>query len=104
MNTAMRKYKRLHCSVSPDTIRCCFWRSLGRWGVVMARTYRVTLTGSEHNGLAALLARGKADVRKLKHVQVLLRADEGEAAEGVGGPGWCDTRIAEAVSVGVATV
>ena len=71
----------------------------------MVKTYRVTLTGAERDELAALLARGKADVRKLKHAQMLLRADEGEAADGTdGGPGWCDTRIAEAVGVGVATV
>jgi len=68
----------------------------------MVKRRRVTLTGKE---LAALLARDKADVCKLKHAQVLLRADEGEAADGTdGGPGWCDTRIAEAVGVGVATV
>jgi transposase len=71
----------------------------------MMKRYRVTLTGAERDELAALLARGKADVRKLKHAQVLLRADEGEAAAGTdAGPGWCDTRIAEAVGVGVATV
>ena len=71
----------------------------------MVKRYRVTLTGAEREELAALLARGKADVCKLKHAQVLLRADEGEAADGTdGGPGWCDTRIAEAVGVGVATV
>jgi len=59
----------------------------------------------EREELSALLARGKADVRKLKHAQVLLRADEGEATDGAGGgPGWCDARIAEAVGVGVATV
>ena len=71
----------------------------------MGKKYRVTLTALERDELAAVLARGKADVRKLKHAQVLLRADEGEAADGTGGgPGWCDTRIAEAVGVGLATV
>ena len=71
----------------------------------MGKKYRVTLTAEERDELAAVLARGKADVRKLKHAQVLLRADEGEVADGGGGgPGWCDTRIAEAVGVGVATV
>lgn len=69
----------------------------------MTKKYRVTLTAMEREELAALLARGKADVRKLKHAQVLLHA--GEAGDGVGhGPGWCDTQIAEAVGVGVATV
>ena len=63
------------------------------------KRYRVTLTSAERAELAALLARGKADVRKLKHAQVLLKADEAE-----GGPGWPDERIAEAIGVGVATV
>ena len=71
----------------------------------MAKKYRVTLTSQERDALAAVLARGQADVGKLKHAQVLLRADEGEAADGAGGgPGWCDARIAEAVGAGVATV
>jgi transposase len=46
-----------------------------------------------------LLARGKADVRKLKHAQILMKADEA-----VGGPGWSDERIAAALEVGTATV
>lgn len=69
----------------------------------MVKRYRVTLTALEREELAALLARGKADVRKLKHAQVLLHTDE--AGDGAGRrPGWCDTRVAEAVGVGVATV
>jgi transposase len=63
------------------------------------KRYRVTLTAAERDELAALLSRGKADVRRLKHAQVLLKADAA-----VGGPGWPDERIAEAVGVGVATV
>ena len=63
------------------------------------KRYRVTLTAAERAELAALLSRGKADVRKLKHAQVLLKADAAE-----GGPAWVDERIAEAVGVGVATV
>jgi len=31
------------------------------------KKYRVTLTGAEREELVALLARGKADVRRLKH-------------------------------------
>jgi len=34
---------------------------------------------------------GKADVRCLKHAEILLKADEAE-----GGPSWPDERIAEA--------
>jgi transposase len=63
------------------------------------KKYRVTLTRAERAELAALLSRGKAGVRKLKHAQVLLKADAAPA-----GPGWPDERIAEAVGVGVATV
>ncbi len=84
-------------------MRCGLWRSAGCLGVAMVKKYRVTLTAMEREELAALLARGKADVRKLKHAQVLLHADK--ASDGAGhGPGWRDTRIAEAVGVGVATV
>ena len=64
-----------------------------------AKRYWVTLTEAEREVLAGLLLRGKADVRRLKHAQVLLKADASEA-----GPGWPDARIAEAVTMGVATV
>ena len=57
----------------------------------MAKKYRVTLTAEERHELDRLLARGKADVRCLKHAQILLKADEAE-----GGPGWSDQRIADA--------
>lgn len=63
------------------------------------KRYRVTLTATERDEFAALLARGKADVRRLKHAQALLKADAA-----AGGPGWPDERIAEAVGIGVATV
>src|SRR5918911_4726662 len=65
----------------------------------MAKKHRVTLTADERDELERLLARGKADVRKIKHAQILLKADEAE-----GGPGWPDQRIAEALEVGIATV
>jgi hypothetical protein len=54
------------------------------------KKYRVTLALDEREQLRALLARGKADVRKLKHTQILLKADEAD-----GGAGWDDERIAE---------
>jgi transposase len=63
------------------------------------KKYRVTLTAAEREELERLLARGKADVRQLRHAQVLLKADEGEA-----GRGWPDERIVEALDVGSATV
>ena len=63
------------------------------------KKYRVTLTAAERDELERLLARGKADVRKLKHAQVLLKADQAE-----GGPAWPDERIVAALDVGIATV
>ena len=63
------------------------------------KKYRVTLTAAERDELERLLARGKADVRKLKHAQVLLKADQAE-----GGSAWTDERIVAVLDVGVATV
>jgi transposase len=65
----------------------------------MNKKYRVTLTAEERGELERLLARGKADVRCLKHAQILRKADQAE-----GGPGWSDERIAEAFEVSTATV
>jgi transposase len=65
----------------------------------MSKKYRVTLTAEERAELGRLLARGKADVRCLKHAQILLTANEA-----AGGPGWPDEGIAEALQVGTATV
>jgi transposase len=63
------------------------------------KKYRVTLTAAERDELEQLLAGGKADVRGLKHAQVLLKADQAE-----GGPAWPDERIVAALDVGIATV
>ena len=63
----------------------------------MPKKYRVTLTAEERDELERLLSRGKGDVRKIKHAQILLKADETE-----GGPGWPDQRMAEAFNAGVA--
>ena len=65
----------------------------------MPKKYRVTLTVQEREELERVLSRGKADVRCLKHAQILLKADEAE-----GGPRWSDEHIAEAFAVGVATI
>jgi transposase len=65
----------------------------------MTKKYRVTLTPAEREELEGLLARGTADVRKIKHAQILLKADESE-----GGPSWPDARIAEALDAGITTV
>ena len=65
----------------------------------MNKRYRVTLTAEEREELERLLARGKADVRKLKHAQILLKADQAQ-----GRPAWPDTHIAQALNAGTATV
>ena len=57
----------------------------------MAKRYRVTLTAGERGELERMIARGKADARKLAHARVLLQADEAD-----GGPGWIDETIAAA--------
>jgi len=65
----------------------------------MAKRYRVTLTAEERGELERMIARGKADARKLAHARVLLQADEAD-----GGPGWTDETIAAAVRVSVRTI
>lgn len=65
----------------------------------MGKRYRVTLEADERESLEQLLSKGKADVRRLKHAQILLKADESKD-----GPAWSDSRIAEAVGCGTATV
>lgn len=65
----------------------------------MTKRYRVTLEADEREQLQQLLAKGKVDVRRLKHAQVLLAADESG-----GGPAQKDAQIAESLSVGRATV
>jgi transposase len=65
----------------------------------MAKRYRVTLTAEERGELERMIARGKADARKLAHARVLLQADEAE-----GGPARVDEDVASALDVSVRTV
>ena len=65
----------------------------------MGKRYRITLEAEERQGLEQLLSKGKADVRRLKHAQILLKSDESK-----GGRAWSVPRIAEAVGCGTATV
>ena len=65
----------------------------------MHKRYTVTLTDIERKQLERLIAAGQAPARKLMHARILLKADTGP-----GGPGWVDTRIAEAVAVSQPTV
>jgi transposase len=65
----------------------------------MAKRYRVTLTAEERGELGRMIARGKADARKLAHARVLLQADEAES-----GPARVDGEVASALDVSVRTV
>jgi transposase len=63
------------------------------------KRYIVTLTDEERAELQGLLSGGKASALKQAHARILLKADCSE-----GDSGWSDSRIAEAVEVGTATV
>lgn len=65
----------------------------------MKQQYMVKLTPEERAHLENLIVAGTAPARKLMHARILLKADR--SAEG---PGWVDTRIAEAVEVSQSTV
>jgi hypothetical protein len=58
------------------------------------KKYRITLEAEEREQLRAMLSKGKADVRRLKHAQILLAADESDGA-----PSQIDTSIAKALLV-----
>ena len=63
----------------------------------MAEKYIVRLTVEEREELTALVSKGKSSAAKIRHAQVLLKAD----AEG---PNWTDPRIADAFSMHLNTV
>jgi transposase len=63
----------------------------------MAKKYVVQLTEDEREYLQGMIKAGKGAARKLMHARVLLKAD-------AAGPKWTDTRIAEALDVGVRTI
>src|SRR3954471_1043971 len=65
----------------------------------MGEGSRATRAAEERVELERMIARGKADARKLAHARVLLQADEAE-----GGPGWTDAAIAAAGRVSVRTI
>jgi transposase len=64
----------------------------------MIKKYRVTLEDDERERLRELLSKGKSDVRRLKHAQILLAADECDA------PASTDDQIAQTLGAGSATV
>ena len=63
------------------------------------KRYIVTLTDKERAELEATLAGGKTSALKQAHARILLKADASP-----GRPAWSDSKIAEAVEVGTATV
>ena len=60
----------------------------------MNKKYIVDLTTEERTELESHLQGGEMGVRKVKRIQILLKADEG----------WSDERIAAALDVGLSTV
>lgn len=60
----------------------------------MNKKYIVDLTTEERADLEGRMQGGEMGVRKIKRIQILLKADEG----------WVDERIAEAFDVGLSTV
>ena len=67
------------------------------WRIAMKKKYIVRLTGQERRGLRALVNTGKAAAYKIKHANILLKAD-------ADGPGWTDAEIAEAFGCHARTV
>ena len=65
----------------------------------MAKRYLVRRADDERTQLKTLLAKKRLAAQKRKRAQILLKADTSE-----NGPGWIDTRVAEAFDVAVATV
>ena len=65
----------------------------------MSKRYIVRLSDEERKQLAELLGKKVLAAKKRMRAQVLLKADAGPD-----GPGWIDSRIAEAFGVSVVTV
>ena len=68
-----------------------------RWRDWLMKKYIVRLTEGERQRLRALARKGKAAAYRIKHANILLKAD-------ADGPGWVDKRIAEAFGCHVRTV
>lgn len=63
----------------------------------MSKKYVVRLSEEERERLQALVSKGKAAAYKIKHANILLKAD-------TDGPGWEDKPIAQAFGCNVSTV
>ena len=71
--------------------------SLIRWRYSMRKRYIVRLAQEERKWLGALVKKGRTAAYKIKHANILLKAD-------ADGPAWIDKRIAEAFGCHVRTV
>ena len=63
------------------------------------KKYVVKLTSQERKQLEGLIKKGKVPGYKIRHAQMLLKADQGKQ-----GPGWHDRQIAEAFGAHLTTV
>lgn len=63
----------------------------------MAKTYVIELTPQERRGLEAMVKKGRAAAYRIRHANILLKAD-------AAGAGWTDVRIAEAFGCHFRTV
>ena len=63
------------------------------------KKYIVELTVEQREELSDMISSGRAAARELTHARLLLKADQGPE-----GPGWSDTKIAEALEVSPGTV
>lgn len=63
------------------------------------KKYMVELTSEEQRQLEGLVKKGKVAGYKIRHAQMLLKADQGKQ-----GPGWRDKQIAQAFGAHLTTV
>ena len=63
----------------------------------MPKKYIVRLSDAERQHLTELISKGKTAAYKIRHANILLKAD-------ADGPAWTDARIAESFSVSINTV
>ncbi len=63
------------------------------------KKYIVSLTSSERNSLEKLTKKGKTAAYKMNYARILLQADINQE-----GGGWTDSRIAESLNIGHATI
>lgn len=64
-----------------------------------AKKFIVDLSAEERARLEGLISKGKASAKAILKARILLKADQG-----VGGPGWCDAKILEALDTNLTMV